>query len=75
VALERPVSRAGVFSFDGGACPRKIVSEAQEKCVVTWQVTCSGDFDEAAMAATITELGGFWRSGWFIASNLNQRQT
>ncbi len=37
--------------------------------MVTWQVTCSGDFDKAAMAATITELGGFWRGGWFILSN------
>jgi hypothetical protein len=32
-------------------------------------VTCSGNFDEAASAATVIELGGFWRDGWFTASN------
>jgi hypothetical protein len=32
-------------------------------------VACSGDFHEAAMAATVIELGGFWSGGWFIASN------
>lgn len=36
---------------------------------MTWRVTCTGEFDEAAMAATVIELGGFWRGGWFIASN------
>lgn len=37
--------------------------------MVTWQVTCSGNFDEATMAATVIELGGFWRGGWYIASS------
>lgn len=37
--------------------------------MVTWRVTCTGDYDGAAMLETVIELGGFWRGGWFNASS------
>lgn len=53
----------------GSVPPKKPVSP-EEKSVVTWRVTCTGDIDEAAMVATFFELGGYWRNGeWFLASN------